>query len=180
MQRIAVVGPTGSGKTTLAAELAQRLGVPHVELDALHWGPEWAAPDLEVFRDRVAAALAGEGWVVDGNYRKVREIIWARADTLVWLDYPLRLTLWRLLRRTVRRVGKKEVLWNGNRETWCGTLLAKDSLVRLSVQGHRRMREGYPVALQLPEYRHLRVVRLRTPKEARAWLAQVSQVNKEG
>lgn len=180
MRRIAVVGPTGSGKTTLAAELAKRLGVPHVELDALHWGPGWAAPDLEAFRDRVAAALAGEGWVADGNYRKVREIIWTRADTLVWLDYPLWLTLWRLLRRTVRRVGKQEVLWNGNRETWWGTLLAKDSLLRLSVQGHRRMREGYPLALQLPEYRHLRVVRLRTPQETGAWLAQVSQDPGEG
>ena len=86
-RRIAVVGTSGSGKTTLAHRLAERLGIPHVELDALHWGPNWTPVAADLFRERVAQALSGEAWVVDGNYSRVRDIIWTRADTLVWLDY---------------------------------------------------------------------------------------------
>ncbi len=73
--RISVVGNTGSGKTTLAAELADMLGCPHIELDALHWGPDWTPQPVDIFRDRVRQATAGERWVVDGNYSRVRDII---------------------------------------------------------------------------------------------------------
>src|SRR5205809_1832315 len=88
-RRVVVVGTTGSGKTTLAGRLAQRLGVPHVELDALHWEANWVEAGDEVFRERAARALTGSAWVVDGNYSKVRDIVWGRADMVVWLDYPL-------------------------------------------------------------------------------------------
>jgi len=114
-KRISVVGTTGSGKTTFARELAQRLGVPHVELDALHWEPNWTEAPLEVFRARVDLALRGEAWVIDGNYSKVRDIIWSRADTVVWLDYALPIILWQLLKRTLKRVFIREELWGKNR-----------------------------------------------------------------
>src|SRR5205823_6990985 len=102
-RRIVVVGSTGSGKTTLASQLARRLALPHVELDALHWEPNWTMAPLDRFRQRVEEALNGEGWVVDGGYGKVRDIVWGRAETLVWLDYGLPVILWRLLKRTLRR-----------------------------------------------------------------------------
>ncbi len=86
-QRINVVGVTGSGKTTLARRLSDRLDIPHVELDALFWGPGWTETPDDVFRERVRQALAGERWVVDGNYSRIRDIIWPRADTIIWLDY---------------------------------------------------------------------------------------------
>ena len=124
-QRIAVIGTTGSGKTTLARAVAVQLDTPHVELDALHWGPNWTSPAHLELRARVGAALNSERWVVDGNYSKVRDIIWARADTIVWLDYSLPLTLWRLTRRTLRRLAKREVLWNGNRESWRQQFLSR-------------------------------------------------------
>lgn len=78
LRRIVVVGTTGSGKSTLARTLAQRLNVPHVELDALHWEPNWRQAAPPVFRERTAHALAGEGWVVDGNYSVVRDLTWSR------------------------------------------------------------------------------------------------------
>src|SRR5215813_3241988 len=95
-QRIMIIGTTGSGKTTLASQLAKRLALSQVELDALYWNPQWTPASPEVFRERVSAALSGERWVVDGNYQLVRDLIWQRADTLIWLDYPLPLALWRL------------------------------------------------------------------------------------
>ena len=88
-RRAAVVGTSGSGKTTLATSLAQRLGLAHVELDSLYWGPDWTPAPRERFREQVARALSGEAWTTDGNYGAVRDIVWARADTVVWLDLSL-------------------------------------------------------------------------------------------
>src|ERR671937_2952145 len=95
--KIVVIGTSGSGKTTVARELARRLGVPHVELDALYHGPGWAETPPEEFRRRVAAAMDGDGWVVDGNYEsKLGDLVLRRADTVVWLDLPLRVALTRV------------------------------------------------------------------------------------
>jgi len=80
-QRIVVVGTTGSGKTTTASQIAQRLGMPHLELDALYWEPGRTPASLDVFRERTAQALSGDAWAVDGNYSKVRGIVWSRADS---------------------------------------------------------------------------------------------------
>lgn len=170
LRRIAVVGTSGSGKTTLAEQISLRLGIPHVELDALHWQANWAEAPLDLFRSRTAEALAGEVWVTDGNYSKVRDIVWRRADTVVWLDYALPLVLWRVTWRTLRRIATREELWNGNRETLWGALLGRDSLVLWVLRTYRRRRREYPALLSLPEYAHLGLVRLRSPREARAWL----------
>src|ERR1041384_481186 len=102
-RKIAVMGGSCSGKTTLAGRIGAKLGLPHVELDALHHGPNWTEATAEELRRRVAAAIGGrDGWVVDGNYsRKIGDLVWRQADTAVWLDQPLPLALWRLARRTV-------------------------------------------------------------------------------
>jgi len=88
-QRISVVGTSGSGKTTLARQIFQSIDIPHIELDALHHEPNWTEAPIDVFRKRVEQSLSGNSWVVDGNYSKVRDIVWSRADTVIWLDYPL-------------------------------------------------------------------------------------------
>jgi adenylate kinase family enzyme len=171
MQRVAITGSTGSGKTTLASELARRLGVPHVELDALHWDPGWAVAPRELFRERADAALPSDGrWVVDGNYSPVRDISWGRADTLLWLDYPLPLVFWRLARRTLWRGIARVELYNGNRESLREHLFTRDSLFVWLLRTHRRRRREYPELLTRPEYAHLRVERFRRPAEARDWM----------
>ena len=101
--RILVLGRTGSGKTTLARELAAELGVPHIELDALYFGPQFSTAPLSVLRERVCAAVSADRWVTDGNKSAVRDLVWPRADTIVWLDYPLVVSLWRLGRRALWR-----------------------------------------------------------------------------
>ena len=95
LQRIAVVGTSGSGKTTLARQLSGRLGLAHVELDALHWDPGWAPTPVEIFRQRADAALGGDGWVVDGNHPEVRDLILRRADTMCG-SISTALIMWRL------------------------------------------------------------------------------------
>ena len=172
-QRTVVIGTTGSGKTTLARILGEKLRVPHIELDALHWGPGWEALRTETFRHTVAEALSGDAWTTDGNYSKAQDIIWGRADTLVWLDYAFPIILWRLITRTLHRVITREVLWNGNRETWKGAFFSRDSLFVWAIQSHNRRRRQTPQRLQDPAYHHLTVIRLRSPRATRAWLDQI-------
>src|SRR5947208_7875459 len=109
-RRISVVGSTGSGKTTFARELSRRLGVPHVELDALAWGPNWTLVPVEVFKERVARAVEGEAWVVDGNYggRGAQGLVLPHADTVIWLDPPLTVVFARLFLRALRRIRSGE------------------------------------------------------------------------
>jgi adenylate kinase family enzyme len=99
MPRISVIGTSGSGKTTLARELSDRLNIPHIELDALHWGPNWTPTPAEALRPRVAAAVAGESWTTCGNYGAIRDVIWSRADTIIWLDYSMSTVLWQIIRK---------------------------------------------------------------------------------
>ena len=169
-RRAAVVGTSGSGKTTLAASLAQRLGLAHVELDSLYWGPDWTPAPRERFREQVARALSGEAWTTDGNYGAIRDIVWARADTVVWLDYSLPVVMGRVTWRTLRRSALQEELWNGNRERFREAFLGRESIIWWALSTYRRRKKQYPVLFEQPEDAHLRVVLLTSPRAARVWL----------
>jgi adenylate kinase family enzyme len=173
--RVTVIGTSGSGKTTMARALAQRLAVPHIELDELHWGPNWTEEPDEVFRERVDRKLVGEGWTADGNYAAVRDIVWGRADTVVWLDYSLPLILWRLTRRTFSRAVLNEEIWHGNKESLHTHFFTKDSLYLWVLQTYRKRRREYPVLLAQPEYAQLKKIRLGSVVEAQRWLAGVER-----
>ena len=145
--------------------------MPHVELDALHWEPNWTeAPDA-VLRERVSNAIAADGWVVDGNYSAVRDLVWGRAEAVVWLDLPLRTILWRYLRRTARRLARRQELWGGNRERLGTHLFSRDSLLWWILTTYRRRRAEYPALLAArPD---LLAVRLRSSRAADGWLSRL-------
>jgi len=169
-RRINVVGTTGSGKTTVARAIAERLGLEHVELDALFWRPGWGeTPDAE-FLPKVDKATRGDRWVVDGNYSRTRAIVWPRADTIVWLDYSFLRVFWQLVRRTLRRAATGEELWDGCRERLASCLFSRDSILLWCVQTYWRRRRSFPEAFARPEHRHLRVLRFRTPRATAHWL----------
>jgi adenylate kinase family enzyme len=173
-RRIVVTGTTGSGKTTVARRLSRALAIPHVELDALWWEPGWHEAEPDIFRRRVADAVADDAWVVDGNYRtQTAEITWARAELLVWLDYPLRTVLRQLLLRTLRRAVTGEQLWNGNteRQKLLDQFRPGRSLFAWALKTHVTNRKITAALLRDPRFAHLRPVRLRTPAESDRWLA---------
>ena len=172
-QRISIVGTSGSGKTTLARQVAQQLQIPHIELDELHWEPNWTEASDQVFRDRIAAALKGDRWVVDGNYSKVRPIIWNKADTVVFLDYPFWVVMSQLLQRTLKRSLSQEELWSGNRESLRKSFLSQDSILLWMLRTYAKNRKKYPALLNQPEYLHLSVVHLRSRKDTNAWLVNL-------
>jgi len=167
MRRVNVVGSTGSGKTNYGAELAGRLGVPLVELDALSWEANWVTAPPTVFRARVAAAVAGEAWVVDGNYSATRDLVWARADTVVWLDFPFALVMWQVIVRTLRRGLRGEVLWSGNRES-LRMAISRESIILYALTTYQRRRREYRRLSR--EYPGMHFVRLRSPAQARRFL----------
>jgi adenylate kinase family enzyme len=171
MQRVSVRGTSGSGKTTTSRRLAELLGVPFIELDALHHGPNWAEPTPEEFRVRVEAAIADapDGWVIDGSYAaKLGDLVLERADTLVWLDLSLCVCLGRLWRRTWGRIIRREELWSGNRESVRTAFLMKDSLFAWTIKQHRPGRRR--LMQRIANNPHLDVVHLRSPGEVEAFL----------
>lgn len=174
MRRVSVVGSTGTGKTTFGRALAEILGVPFVELDAINWGPNWTMIPAETFQGRAREIVAADAWVVDGNYggRGVRDIVWRAADTIVWLDYPLRVIYPRLFRRTVARLADRREIWPGtaNRESFRGAFLSRKSLFWWLLRTHWVRRRNWPALFALPQYAHVRVHRFTRPQDADAWL----------
>lgn len=174
-RRVVVLGVTGSGKTTAAAAITRLIDAKHIELDGLYHGPNWTPPDPAVFRERVQAAIDGDDrWVTDGGYASlVWDVTWVCADTIVWLDYPVWLSIVRLFRRTMRRVATREELWNGNRESLRDHFASKDSLFLWAFKSHKKYQESYPAYFARPELAHVRVLRFKSPRALDAWLHEL-------
>ena len=174
--RILILGRTGSGKTTLARELAAALDVPHVELDSLYFGPDFSTAPLSVLRERTSAAIAGERWVTDGNKRAVRDLVWPRADTIIWLDYGMHVSLWRLGKRARARTSalSAQAAQTGRRTGLPKQMLAAAGGVLTALKSHRGQRREYPRMLAEPANQHLAVARLRSPTATREWLTRVT------
>jgi adenylate kinase family enzyme len=161
-----VIGSTGSGKTTFARALAEKLGVPHVEIDALFWQPGWVMTSAEELRAKVEAALGDGGWVVDGNYTsRLGTFVLDQADQVVWLDLPLRTTWRRLFRRTVRRLRMREEIWGTNRESFRNAFLSRNSILVYALETHRSARRRR--SEWISRYPH---VRLRSARDIRRYL----------
>lgn len=170
-QRIVVIGTTSSGKSTLAEQLAKRLDMKFIELDALHWEPNWQAAPLEVFRARVEKATQTERWVVAGNYHVVRNLVWPKAEAVIWLDYSLGRILWQLTRRTFARWWSQELLWGTNREPLLEHLKfwSKESLYNWLFKTYGRRKREIPMLVSQPEHQHLKLIRFTRPKERDEW-----------
>jgi len=162
VRRISVVGNSGSGKTTVAAAIAAALRVPHLELDAVFHQPDWKPLEAGLFRAKVADFVAADGWVIDGNYSAVQDLVWGRADTVVWIDPPRRVVMRQLIRRTLWRMITRTELWNGNTESW-RYLFCLDpdrSIVVWAWTSHRKYAQRYAEASRDPANQHLTFLRI--------------------
>jgi len=168
-RRVHVIGTSGSGKTTVAWAIADKLGIRHIELDAIHWQPGWTELPNEELIERVSEAIQEDAWVIDGNYRVVRQLLWERVDTIVWLDMQLIPVFLRMLWRTTRRIVTREKLWNTNTEG-INALIGKDSMPLWVIKTHKRRREEYPPLLASPELSHVDIKVFKSLKEVDAWI----------
>jgi adenylate kinase family enzyme len=127
-QRVLAYGVTGSGKSTCATRIASALDLPLTLVDDLTWEPGWVEVPKDVQRERISVIVAGDRWVLDTAYGSWRDVVLPRAELLVGLDYPRWLSLGRLLRRSVVRSIDKQVICNGNTESF-RLLLRRDSII---------------------------------------------------
>lgn len=162
-KRIVILGTCGSGKSTLAKKLSHELKLPHVELDALAWNPNWEMASDELFRKRVQEALEQDAWIVDGNYSVARDLIWPRAEVAIWLDYPLSILVRRLLKRTAKNCARNQELWPGCRESIWMQLFTRNSIFVWLFKNYWKKKRTFPDALAA--HPHLTVYHVRHPRE---------------
>lgn len=177
-KRIVVIGTTSSGKSTLAERIAGQFNLNYIELDALQWEPGWQAAPLETFRARVSRAVQAPAWVVAGNYHVVRDLVWQKAEAIIWLDYPFWIIFNQLTWRTFRRWWTRELLWGTNREPfWIHfKFWSQESLYHWLFKTYWRRKRETPALLVLPEHRHLKLIHLKHPREAETWLESMQRL----
>jgi adenylate kinase family enzyme len=173
MVRVVVIGTSCVGKTMFARSLARVLSSPHIELDALYWQPNWIPRPPDEFRALTAQALAQDCWVSDGNYGTVRDLVWSRATTVIWLNYAFRLVLWRALTRTVRRALTQEELFSGNRESLRMAFFSRESILWWVITTFHRRRKQYRRLFDSKIFPHLACVEFRKPSEAQIFVARL-------
>ena len=176
LSRVLVVGTTCAGKTTYARQLSQSLGVPHIELDALYWLADWVERPNEEFRTLVGEAASGERWVVDGNYGSIRDTLWTRATSVIWLNYPFFIVAGRGLRRTVKRCITREELYAGNRETFSKSLFSRDSILRWLVTTYGRRKREYRDLFDQDQYPNLAKIEFTKPRDAAGSISVLSSL----
>lgn len=169
-RRMAVIGATGSGKTTFGRALAARRGHGFCDLDDLYWLPGWQARAAEDFYARAEAAAAGEDWVICGNYSAVRAAVWPRATAIVWLDFPFYLVFWRLLTRSLRRIADRNPVCNGNTESLKNFLSGKSIMVWLFRSYWKHRRQYAAIFADAGLYPQADYIRLRSPAAAEKFL----------
>lgn len=175
--KINVVGTSGSGKSTVARQLAQQLAVPYIEMDRLYWQPNWQGTHGDEFLMRIDQALsaAPAGWVLDGNYTRTKSLKWRDVDWVVWVDYGFCRTLWQAFRRAAVRAWYKTELWpgTGNCESFRRSFFSRESIILWTLKTYRQNRKKYQADQQDVNLRHIRFIHLRSPAATAAFLASI-------
>lgn len=175
--RINVIGVSGSGKSTFSTRLAALTGIPRVEMDRLYWKPAWTDPTDDEFFAKLAGALEGDEWILDGNYSRTTPVKWRRAQLVIWLDYPFATTLWQSVTRSIARAIDGRELWpgTGNRESFRQTFFSRKSIVLWMITSWKRTRVKYSGAMADPGWSHIEFVRLTTRREADAYCERLAE-----
>lgn len=180
LERINVVGTSGSGKSTFSQKLAQALNIPYLEMDKIFWEPNWQQPSNEKFFKNLETALSPDKWVLDGNYTRIIPIKWKNIQTVIWLDYSFTTTVLQAIKRAVQRSVSKKELWEGtgNVESFKKSFFSKDSIIWWSVTTHSKVRKKYQKYLVDSNYSHIQFIRLRNHKDADDFLKLISSKDK--
>ncbi len=169
--RINVVGTSGSGKSTFSKRLAERLNVPYIRLDELHWKPDWTASTGKELFANLEKKLTPDGWVLDGNYTRTIPVKWKRVQLVIYLDLPFALVLYRIIKRSLYRGIRREELWHGNRESVWRHLFTRDSMILWTIKTFHANRRQFEADFKNPDYSHIKFVTLRSGREVEDFIA---------
>jgi len=169
-KRAVIVGPTCSGKSTLAQRMANLMGSKHIELDAIFWGPDWSERDPGQFREIISKLIKNDSWVVDGNYKTVRDIVLSKATALIWLNYSFPRVFYRAFSRTTKRIVRKEKLFSGNTETFRSQFLSKDSLLLWLIKSYRPVQKLYRKLFDGQSLTHLNLTEFNHPSQTEEFI----------
>ncbi|WP_432459653.1 adenylate kinase [Agarivorans sp. QJM3NY_25] len=176
MQRINIIGTSGSGKTAFSKQLAKALAYPHYEMDAMFWKSNWTkSTDPQLFA-AITAVTEQENWVLDGNYNRTIPVKWAHVDTVIWLDYSLRRTLFQAVRRALSRSLHRQELWQGtgNRESFRKNFMSRDSIILWTLRTYRSNQRYYQQLMHTNTYQHIKFIRLSCPKQTSKFIAELN------
>jgi len=174
MKRVVIVGASSSGKTSLAKIISKKKAIPHIEMDNFFWLPEWKRRPFDEFKNLVVKAIEKPEWVLCGNQSKIIPMLWGAADTIIWLDYPLRICLCRGFKRCMRLLFNREQCCNGNYESFSRAFFSKESIFLYIIKGHKKKKERYPQLMKDPRYKDKTFIRLRSPNETKKWVEKLS------
>ena len=178
IQRINVIGTTGSGKSTVSNQIAEKLNLPYIELEALCWQSNWTELTDEKFFSKVEKALSTDSWVLDGTYPRTRHIKWNRVQIVIYLDLPFHIVFYRVLRRTFKYIFQGQVLWAGNKETFWRAFFTEDSIILWTLKTFSRNRKDFLIISQSSEYSHINFVRLCSRREVENFIKNLNNLNK--
>ncbi|WP_198160399.1 (d)CMP kinase [Photobacterium jeanii] len=174
MQKINVVGTSGSGKSTFSQKLAKTLNYPYLEMDAIYWQPNWQESSDEEFMAALNSELAQPNWVLDGNYNRTISVKWAEVDTVIWIDYSFPRTVFQAVKRAIKRSLSGTELWagTGNIETFQKCFFSRDSIILWTLSTFKSNRKRYQAMFADPQYQHINFIRLTSPKKAQGFINQ--------
>lgn len=173
MKRIIIPGAVGAGKTTLAKQLSKKLGIPHVEVDHIFWLPNWKQRPVEERIKIAKEKLSGDKWIVCGNHSWLKEIMWDRADTVIWLDYSFWRCLFRVLKRAACLIYTKKEICGGNKESFSRLFFSKGSILVHLFTKYGKFKKRYSAMMTSSDFKHINFIRLKSPRETEKWLEKL-------
>ena len=167
MRKIAVIGSGGAGKSTLARRLGEVLGIEVIHLDTLYWKPGWIATPKQEWREIVEELVARDTWIIDGNYGATLDVRLVTADTVVFLDYPNIVCLWRAIRRRIHYHGRPRP----DMAEGCREQIDWDFIVWI----WRFRKDSRPSVVQrIAEFgQNAEIIHLRSPRDAECFLLTI-------
>ena len=178
IQRINIIGTSGSGKSTFGRQLSKRLRLPFTEMDSVYWGPNWTERPDEEFLAKVEAITEGSSWVLDGNYQRTTPIKWRHVQLVIWIDLSLVRTLYRVANRSFKRSLNKTEIWpsTGNCETFRKSFFSRQSVILWANSSYKANKQTYCEMMESREYDHIWFVRLSSKRAVRSFLEAARMV----